>query len=116
MSTPKGAYAYSCKGPRRVRLVPEERLELSCPCGRRILSPLRLPVPPFRPGTGWKVYFPRMLVSEFDYELPTELIAQHPVAERSASRLLRLHARTGALEDLRFTDLPGWSSPRTRWS
>ena len=47
-----------------------------------------------------------MLVSEFDYELPTELIAQHPVAERSASRLLRLDARTGALEDLRFTDLP----------
>src|SRR5687767_7610797 len=30
-------------------VVPEEGLELSCPCGRRILSPLRLPVPPFRP-------------------------------------------------------------------
>ena len=29
-------------------VVPEERLELSWPCGRRILSPLRLPVPPFR--------------------------------------------------------------------
>jgi S-adenosylmethionine:tRNA ribosyltransferase-isomerase len=52
-----------------------------------------------------------MLVSEFDYELPTELIAQHPVAERSASRLLRLHARTGALEDLRFTDLPRLVEP-----
>ncbi len=47
-----------------------------------------------------------MLVSEFDYELPAELIAQHPVAQRSASRLLRLDARSGALEDLRFTDLP----------
>src|SRR5688572_33242341 len=52
-----------------------------------------------------------MLVSEFDYELPTELIAQHPVAQRSASRLLRLDARTGALEDLRFTDLPRLVEP-----
>src|SRR5262249_18315897 len=32
----------------RFFLVPEERPELSWPCGRRILSPLRLPVPPFR--------------------------------------------------------------------
>ena len=46
-----------------------------------------------------------MLVSEFDYELPAELIAQHPAAERTASRLLHLDAR-GALHDLRFTDLP----------
>ena len=29
-----------------------------------------------------------MLVSEFDYSLPVELIAQHPTAERRASRLL----------------------------
>lgn len=47
-----------------------------------------------------------MLVSEFDYELPPELIAQHPVAQRSASRLLHLDARTGAFQDLQFTDLP----------
>jgi len=47
-----------------------------------------------------------MLVSEFDYELPQELIAQHPVPQRSESRLLRLDARTGALQDLTFTDLP----------
>jgi S-adenosylmethionine:tRNA ribosyltransferase-isomerase len=46
-------------------------------------------------------------VSEFDYELPTELIAQHPVAQRSASRLLHLDARTGAIADLAFADLPG---------
>src|SRR4051794_5801289 len=46
-----------------------------------------------------------MRVSEFDYELPPELIAQEPAAERSASRLLLLHA-SGKLEDLRFTDLP----------
>src|SRR5687768_17469474 len=47
-----------------------------------------------------------MLVSEFDYDLPPELIAQHPVPQRSASRLLHLDARTGALRDLQFTDFP----------
>ncbi len=47
-----------------------------------------------------------MLVSEFDYELPAELIAQHPVAQRSKSRLLHLEAASGTLRDLRFTDLP----------
>src|SRR5262245_22178728 len=47
-----------------------------------------------------------VLVSEFDYELPADLIAQHPVPQRSASRLLRLDAETGALEDLEFADLP----------
>ena len=46
-----------------------------------------------------------MLVSEFDYELPPELIAQHPAAERSASRLLHLEAN-GKISDLRFQDLP----------
>jgi S-adenosylmethionine:tRNA ribosyltransferase-isomerase len=47
-----------------------------------------------------------MRVSEFDYELPPELVAQHPMPQRSASRLLRLDARTGGLQDLKFTDLP----------
>ena len=47
-----------------------------------------------------------MLVSEFDYELPAELIAQHPATQRSASRLLHLHA-SGAIDDLAFSDLPG---------
>jgi S-adenosylmethionine:tRNA ribosyltransferase-isomerase len=46
-----------------------------------------------------------MLVSEFDYELPAELIAQHPAPERSASRLLHLRA-DGAIDDLAFSDLP----------
>ena len=48
-----------------------------------------------------------MLVSEFDYDLPPELIAQHPVPQRTASRLLHLDAASGALQDLAFTDLPG---------
>ena len=47
-----------------------------------------------------------MLVSEFDYALPAELIAQHPAPQRTASRLLHLDAKTGALRDLRFSDLP----------
>lgn len=47
-----------------------------------------------------------MLVSEFDYDLPPELVAQHPIPQRSASRLLHLDAETGALQDLKFNDLP----------
>ncbi|HEY3077029.1 MAG TPA: tRNA preQ1(34) S-adenosylmethionine ribosyltransferase-isomerase QueA [Burkholderiales bacterium] len=47
-----------------------------------------------------------MLVSEFDYALPAELIAQHPAAERTASRLLHIDAR-GALHDRLFAELPG---------
>jgi S-adenosylmethionine:tRNA ribosyltransferase-isomerase len=46
-----------------------------------------------------------MLVSEFDYQLPAELIAQHPAPERSASRLLHLSSG-GSIEDLRMSDLP----------
>ena len=46
-----------------------------------------------------------MRVSEFDYALPENLIAQHPARERSGSRLLHLDARTGALRDMYFTDL-----------
>jgi S-adenosylmethionine:tRNA ribosyltransferase-isomerase len=50
-------------------------------------------------------------LSDFDYHLPEELVAQHPSAERSASRLL--HVRAGdALEDLRFPDLVGLIDPR----
>ena len=46
-----------------------------------------------------------MHLSDFDYELPPELIAQHPAAERSASRLLHLDGNTGSLRDLGFRDL-----------
>jgi S-adenosylmethionine:tRNA ribosyltransferase-isomerase len=46
-----------------------------------------------------------MRLSEFDYLLPEELVAQHPVAERTQSRLLHLDAG-GALHDRQFADLP----------
>ncbi|OWT62137.1 tRNA preQ1(34) S-adenosylmethionine ribosyltransferase-isomerase QueA [Candidimonas nitroreducens] len=49
---------------------------------------------------------PKLELSQFDYELPSELIAQAPAAERSGSRLLHLDAGS-RLHDLRFTDLPG---------
>jgi S-adenosylmethionine:tRNA ribosyltransferase-isomerase len=44
-------------------------------------------------------------LSDFDYELPPGLIAQHPAVERTASRLLHLDGRSGAIEDLRFPDI-----------
>jgi len=44
--------------------------------------------------------------ADFHYELPPELIAQAPLPERSASRLLSLDGVTGALADRQFTDLP----------
>jgi len=47
-----------------------------------------------------------MRKSDFHYHLPTELIAQHPVSPRSASRLLVLDGATGGCRDAQFTDLP----------
>jgi S-adenosylmethionine:tRNA ribosyltransferase-isomerase len=46
-----------------------------------------------------------MNVTEFDYELPQELIAQTPVEPRDASRLMRLDRYTGAVEHSMFSDL-----------
>lgn len=43
--------------------------------------------------------------TDFTFDLPEELIAQHPVAERTASRLLFLDGESGQTEDKRFTDL-----------
>jgi len=48
-----------------------------------------------------------MKLAEFDYDLPPQLIAQHPAKERAASRLLHLDGNSGALKDLAFADLPG---------
>jgi S-adenosylmethionine:tRNA ribosyltransferase-isomerase len=43
--------------------------------------------------------------SDFHFDLPAELIAQTPLPERSASRLLVVDAASDALEDRRFADL-----------
>ena len=50
-----------------------------------------------------------MKLSDFDYRLPPELVAQHPVPERTASRLLHVDGASGALEDLRFIDVASLS-------
>jgi S-adenosylmethionine:tRNA ribosyltransferase-isomerase len=52
-----------------------------------------------------------MRLSEFDYHLPGELIAQEPLADRSSSRMLVLHRDTGRIEDRLFTDLPEYLGP-----
>src|SRR5689334_5668376 len=51
-----------------------------------------------------------MRVSEFDYELPAGLIAQHPAARRAGSRLLHIDA-AGNLRDLKFSQLPSLVGP-----
>lgn len=47
-----------------------------------------------------------MRVEDFYFDLPEELIAQHPLEKRDASRLLVLDKKTGAIEHRHFSDLP----------
>ena len=49
--------------------------------------------------------------TDFSYELPEELIAQRPLEQRSASRLLCLDRQSGQSSDRRFSDLPGLLNP-----
>jgi S-adenosylmethionine:tRNA ribosyltransferase-isomerase len=50
-------------------------------------------------------------LSDFDYDLPAEAIAQQPLAERDASRLLVLDRQTGGLQHRVFRDLPDLLEP-----
>ncbi len=52
-----------------------------------------------------------MDVRLFDYDLPPERIAQEPLAERDASRLLVLDRRTGGVQHRTFRDLPEILAP-----
>jgi S-adenosylmethionine:tRNA ribosyltransferase-isomerase len=52
-----------------------------------------------------------MLTSELDYDLPPDLIAQHPAPQREQSRLLVYRRATGAIEHRRFAELPGLLDP-----
>jgi S-adenosylmethionine:tRNA ribosyltransferase-isomerase len=47
-----------------------------------------------------------MLVNEYDYPLPSELIAQQPLPERDASRMMLLDRAAGSFQDHAFRELP----------
>jgi len=49
-----------------------------------------------------------MHISEFDYDLPTELIAQHPLPRRDASRMMVVLRKEGRIINSNFSDLPGY--------
>ena len=52
-----------------------------------------------------------MRVADFHYDLPPERIAQYPLSNRAASRMLVLDRAKGQWEDRLFRDLPGYLSP-----
>ena len=52
-----------------------------------------------------------VLVSDFHFELPAELIAQEALADRAAARMLRLSSPSGAMEDSAFRDFPDLLRP-----
>ena len=52
-----------------------------------------------------------MRVSDFDFHLPPDLIAQHPPVQRDAARMLTVERSTGRLADRHFTDLPSLLRP-----
>jgi S-adenosylmethionine:tRNA ribosyltransferase-isomerase len=49
--------------------------------------------------------------SDFDFDLPHELIAQAPLPERSASRLLLLDVAAQSRQDRMFRELPDFLRP-----
>ncbi len=53
----------------------------------------------------------RLKTSDFYFDLPEEQIAQDPLADRSASRLMVLHRRTGTIEHRKFTDIVEYLRP-----
>ena len=50
-------------------------------------------------------------VADYDFDLPGELIASRPLAERDASRMLVLHRSSGRIEHRSFRDLPDYLQP-----
>ena len=53
-----------------------------------------------------------MLVSDFDYQLPDDLIAQEPLPDRAGSRMLVVNRTTGKWEDRQFRDFPSYLKPQ----
>jgi len=54
---------------------------------------------------------PHIRISDFDYSLPSELIAQTPIEPRDASRLLVVHRTTGTFEHRHFRDIGAYLRP-----
>ena len=52
-----------------------------------------------------------MRLSDFDYKLPEELIAQAPLKNRDESRMLLLDKKTGNIEHLKFPDIINLLNP-----
>lgn len=52
-----------------------------------------------------------MLVSDFDYHLPDELVAKQPLADRAAARMLRLDRAAGRTQDRTFREFPDLLRP-----
>ncbi|HAH70697.1 MAG TPA: tRNA preQ1(34) S-adenosylmethionine ribosyltransferase-isomerase QueA, partial [Succinivibrionaceae bacterium] len=52
-----------------------------------------------------------MLRSDFNFELPRELIAEYPSAERTGCRMLCLNGADGSYEDRHFYDLKNFLKP-----
>jgi S-adenosylmethionine:tRNA ribosyltransferase-isomerase len=58
-----------------------------------------------------QLYNSAVFVSDFDYDLPPELIAQEPLPERSGSRMLHLNRETRSWQDRRFREFPNLLKP-----
>ena len=69
-----------------------------------ILDEFRSKSPLWRSGGGFLQW--GLLVSDFDYELPHELVAQRPLVERSASRMLVVDRHSESWSDAWVRDLP----------
>jgi S-adenosylmethionine:tRNA ribosyltransferase-isomerase len=52
-----------------------------------------------------------VLTSEFDFFLPPELIAQHPLPQRDASRMMVVERKKGCISHRRFKDIPAYFQP-----
>jgi S-adenosylmethionine:tRNA ribosyltransferase-isomerase len=70
-----------------------------------------LQIPRNARGSGFLLIIGSVLVSDFHYHLPEELIAQQPLPDRAGSRLLHLSASTGVLADRQFQDFPDLLHP-----
>lgn len=78
----------------------------------RLGSAVRLPEPCIgKQGMCAEKSTQELLISDFDFELPEELIAQKPPAVRGSSRMLHLDRSSGSLADRQFAEMPELLQP-----